>query len=348
MDAKKLAAELDALIGENADQMGIVGYLDTGIPELNYAISGSYSGGFPVGRLVEIFGPASCGKTFLATMMMIAAQKKGGIAGFSDHERSFEPVLAKGLGLSLERHQFKYIRPKTFEESIDTAVKFCEGVREKGLIDPDAPLIWVFDSVASMIPHDKLYNDKGERREIGDYNMRDTLLLAKSCSQSYPTLSQFAEDYNMTVLLLNQIRTKPGVMYGNPETTPGGNAAEFYCSVRLNIGKSEITNGKPGKDKEVLGFEIQSTAVKNKVARPFRKAKWQVRFNEGLGVTIDQIATNVDFLVRQGVIEKDNRYCVWEGKKVFQSVLIDQLKADPQGHEKLMALVAGKEPDETE
>lgn len=334
---------LDKEIGVNALSIGVQGYLDSGIPELNYAVSGDYKKGFPVGRVIEIFGPASCGKTFLATMMMIAAQKAGGVAGFSDHERSFEPILAQSLGLDMDKNKFRYVRPRTFEESVDIAVRTCEILRTKKALDPSKPMIWVFDSVASMIPHSKLFDDKGNRREIGDYNMRDALSLAKACSQSYPTLAQWAEDYNMTVLLLNQIRTKPGVMYGDPTTTPGGHAAEFTASIRINIGKKEISNGKKGDDKEVLGFEITSNCIKNKVARPFRKAKWQVRFNEGLGVCVDQIGTNLDFMIRKGLIEKDGTRVVWEGKKVYQSVLEAELKADPNGAEKLLALLDGKE-----
>lgn len=334
-----LSEILDAEIGENSNHIGIRSYLDTGIPELNYAVSGDYFGGFPSGRLLEIFGPASCGKTFLATMMMIAAQKAGGVAGFSDHERSFEPGLAQGLGLDMDTERFRYTAPRTFETSIETAIRFCEVVRTKELIPAEAPLIWVFDSVAAMVPHSKLFNDKGDRREVGSYKMNDSLALAKSCSQSYPVLSQFAGDYNMTVLLLNQIRMKPGVMYGDPTTTPGGNAAEFYASVRLSIGKSEITNGKLGKDKEILGFEITSKTVKNKVARPFRNASWQVRFNEGLGVTIDQIASNVEFLVKKGIIKKDGTRCDWDGKKLYQKQVVELLRSDPNGNQILIDLL---------
>ena len=339
--ATDLADALDGIIGKSSDHLGIQGYLDTGIPELNHALSGQYDGGIASGRCIEIFGPASCGKTFLATMIMRAAQEAGGIAFFADHERSFEPVLAKSLGLNVDDNsKFRHLKPKTFEESLEKAVFAAEHIRNNKLIPDEAPLVWVFDSVASMIPRSKLYDANGKRKELGTHNMNDSTALARATSQNYPTLAQWAEDYNMTVLLLNQIRTKPGVMYGDPTTTPGGQAAEFYASIRLSIGKSEITNGKKGKDKEVLGFSVTAKTIKNKVARPFMSASWQVRFAEaGKGVNVDEIATNLDFMVRKGIIKKEGTRVVWEGKKMFQSVLEKELKSDPEGAKKLRDLL---------
>lgn len=341
MSKSALAAALAGIIGENAEQVGIKNWLDTGIPELNKALSAAYDKGIPGGRVIEIFGPASSGKTFIATMIMKAAQEAGGIAGFSDHERSFEPQLAKSLGLETDPNTglFVYKRPQTFEESIQIAVTFCEQVRKRKLIPDDAPLVWVFDSVASMIPHDKLYDEKGNRRAAGDYNMRDKLSLATATSQSYPILAQFAEDYNMTVLLLNQIRMKPGVMFGDPTTTPGGQAAEFYASIRISLGRKMITNGKTGEDKEISGQEITASLVKNKVARPFQKAKWRVLFKEGGGAMIDVIGSTVDFLLRKGFMVRDGKRIEWEGKKYFESQLVEHLRTDPDAMKKLMAMV---------
>lgn len=341
MSKSKLALALAGIIGENAQQVGIQNWLDTGIPELNKALSGSYDSGIPGGRLIEIFGPASSGKTFIATQIMIAAQKAGGIAGFSDHERSFEPNLAQSLGLEIDPNvgNFIYKRPQTFEESMQIAVTFCEQVRKQKLIADDAPLVWVFDSIASMIPHSKLYDDKGKRREAGDYNMRDKLALASATSQTYPILAQFAEDYNMTVLLLNQIRTKPGVMFGDPTTTPGGQAAEFYASIRVSLGRKMLTNGKTGDEKETIGQEITANLIKNKISRPFQKAKWRVLFKEGGGAMVDVVGSTVDFLLRKGFIVRDGKRIEWEGKKYFEGQLVDHLRTDPKAFEKLMALV---------
>lgn len=342
--SRDLAKELAAIIGESAEQVGIQNWLDTGIPELNAALSGTFDGGIPGGRVIEIFGPASSGKTFLATMIMKAAQDCGGIAGFSDHERSFDPQLAASLGMNVDTKTgyFVYKRPQTFEESVQIAVNFCEQVRKLKLIPAEAPLVWVFDSVASMIPHSKLYDDKGKRREAGDYNMRDKLALATATSQTYPILAQFAEDYNMTVVLLNQVRMKPGVMYGDPTTTPGGQAAEFYASIRISLGRKMITNGETGDKKETLGQEITANVVKNKVTRPFQKAKWRVMYNmNGAGAMVDVIGSTIDYLVRKGLMERapGGKRLQWEGKSYFESQLVEVVKADPNGLEKLRALL---------
>ena len=334
-----LAAELDALMGKNDENLGIQGFLDTGIPELNWILSGQYDGGMPWGRVIEMFGEASSGKTFLATMVMIAAQRAGGIAFFCDHERSFETKLAESIGLNLDPAHFRYIRPETIEEGFATCTSMASLVREKELIPSDAPMVWVMDSIAQAIPAEKLYDSDGNRREVGQYNMRDKLALSVAMSQGMPAVAQFCGDNNMTFLALNQIRMKPGVMYGDPTTTPGGKSMEFNASTRISIGRKEITNGKKGKDKEVLGFQITAHCTKNKVAKPFQKATWQVRFNlEGLGVSIDQVATNLDFLVRKGIIPKAGNRVEWEGKKLYQSQLERELKATSDGIEKLMAL----------
>lgn len=338
MAKSPLAAALEGIIGKNADRVGIKNWMSTGIPELDAALSGKFEeGGVPGGRIIEIFGPASSGKTFLATMIMKATQQAGGIAGFSDHERSFEPVLAESLGLCIDPDvgNFVYKRPETFEQSIQIAMNFCEQVRKLKLIPDKAPLVWVFDSVASMVPYDKLYDDKGKRR-TDRINMKDKLALATATSQNYPQLAQFAEDYNMTVILLNQIRMKPGVMYGDPTTTPGGNAAEYYASIRISLGRKMITNGKSGDDKETLGQEITANVVKNKVTRPFQKAKWRVMYNmAGFGATVDVVGSTVDFLVRKNLIPREGNYLVWEGKKVYQTVLEKTLQDDPDAMTKL-------------
>lgn len=343
MAMSALAKALAGVIGENAKQIGIKNWMSTGIPELDAALSGKFEGGgVPGGRMIEIFGPASSGKTFLATMIMKAAQDAGGIAGFSDHERSFEPRLAASLGMdvSADSGRFVYKRPETFEDSIALATTFCEQVRKQKLIPDDAPLVWVFDSVAAMVPHEKMYDAKGKRRVAGDYNMRDKLALATATSQSYPQLAQFAEDYNMTIILLNQIRLKPGVMYGDPTTTPGGGAAEFYASIRISLGRKMITNGETGDKKETLGQEITASLVKNKVTRPFQKAKWRVMYNmKGFGAYVDVIGSTVDFMVRKNLFQRDGNYIVWEGKKLYQAALEKKLAAEPDALKQLLAML---------
>jgi protein RecA len=333
------AAELDKAIGANSKSQDVSMWLDTGVPELNDILSGSISKGLPVGRLIEIFGPASCGKTFLATMVMKAAQEAGGIAGFSDHERSFKADFAAQLGLDVENpEKWRYIRPQTFEESVSTAINFCELVRSNGWIPPEAPLVWVFDSVASMIPHEKLFDKEGKRRDAKSYTMRDKLLLAGACSQNYPVLAQFAEDNNMLVLLLNQIRMKPGVMFGDPTTTPGGQAAEFYASIRLSISR---TVNKDKTTKEATGFKVTCKTIKNKVARFDKKAEWEVVYRDDGGCFIDRVATSVDYLVKIGGITKASTGRLeYEGKTYPRASLIALLNKDVDASmETLTALI---------
>lgn len=340
MTDNKTYDKLSSILGKNAAKQDTEIWLDTGIPELNKAISGSHTKGVPVGRLIEIYGPASSGKTFVSTMIMKACQAAGGIAGFSDHERSFKAEFASRLGLNVDESKgnWVYKRPQTFEESIDIAIAFCEFVRREKLIPDEAPLVWVFDSVASMVPHSKLYDDKGKRREVGSYTMRDSLLLAKSTSQSYPMLAQFAEDNNMLVVLLNQTRLKPGVMYGDPLTTPGGQAAEFYCSVRIALGKTMLTEGK-GDEKRTIGVEVGVKCVKNKVSRPFETAAYRVLYDEEGGANVDEVGTLLDYVIRIGLVEKDDKRIVWEGAKKYASVVATELRADPDGVSKLLALI---------
>ena len=327
-----LADDLDKVIGANAGEQDVNIWLDTKLPELNDVLGGSVDKGFPVGRMVEVFGPASCGKTFLSTMVMKAAQEAGGIAGFSDHERSFKADFAEKLGLNVsDPNKWRYLRPETFEESINSAIAFCELVRSKEYIPPEAPLVWVFDSVAAMIPHEKMYDKDGKRRSPKDYNMRDSLLLAKACSQSYPMLAQFAADNNMLVLLLNQIRMKPGVMFGDPTTTPGGNAAEFYASIRLSISRSVI---KDKETKEASGFKVNCKTVKNKIARFDRKAEWEVVYGKQGECDIDVIATQLDYLVKLGAVSKASSGRIeFDGKTYARGQLIGILKKDPEASE---------------
>lgn len=330
--AQDLFDDLTKVIGANAEAKGVAGWLDTHLPELNIAISGNMDNGFPQGRMIEIFGPASSGKTFISTLAMRAVQEQGGIAFFSDHERSFEPVFAERLGLDISPSVFRHLRPRTFEDSIEAFKKAVPMVRDKGF---NKPMIWVFDSVAAMIPRSKLLDDKGKIIESAEYNMRDKLALATCCSQNYPILKAFAEDYNCTVILLNQIRINPGQMFGDPTTTPGGNAAEFYADVRLSLGKKDLKDD----NKEVAGFQITAKAVKNKLARPFRQAIWQVKFDEERGVLIDTIASNLDFAIRKGLVQVEGSRVVWEGSKLFAKKLIENLRNDPNGNQKLLDLI---------
>jgi recombination protein RecA len=205
-----LATELEAIMGKNAAQQEVKYWLDTGFAPLNKAISGRYKSGLPVGRIVEMFGGSSCGKTAIATKAMAAAQQMGGIAAFMDHENSFDVGQAETVGLD-PNGAWVYKTPETFEESVDDAVKLARAVRSKQLIAPEAPIIVAFDSLASMVPQSKLYDSKGNEKGAGDLSMHDNLALAKCTSSAFPALAQMASKFNMLLLFLNQTRTKPGL-----------------------------------------------------------------------------------------------------------------------------------------
>jgi RecA/RadA recombinase len=197
-----LAGALDDVYGGNVEGEGVQTFLDTGFKPLNKAISGRYDGGLPCGRIVEMFGLESCGKTAIATAAMIAAQKAGGVALFMDHERSFMPHLGKQAGLCIDPKVGNFIhqKPKTFEESLDKVVEYLDIVRGKELIPKEAPIIVVFDSLAAMVPKSKF--DK----KAADTGMHDSLALAKASSSAFPVLQSYADDFNTCMLFLNQVR----------------------------------------------------------------------------------------------------------------------------------------------
>jgi RecA/RadA recombinase len=176
MSAEALSKALLSAIGENSDDQGVTEYISTGFLPLNNIISGSYQGGIPQGRLIEMFGPPSCGKTALATMALIQTQKAGGIAGFMDHERSFDVSMARNMGLNDEFPYWIYKHPATWEESNTAMVRAAMAIRESKVISENAPILFVFDSVASAIPKSMLDKD------FNELTMNDTSALSRVSS----------------------------------------------------------------------------------------------------------------------------------------------------------------------
>lgn len=200
-----LAEALLKGIGDNDGAQAPSQYLDTGFPPLNKILSGRIDGGLAYGRMYEMFGESSTGKTALATAWMVEAQKLGGVAGFMDWERSFNVDLAKSFGLNDERPFWIYAKPKTWEEGNMIAAKACKLIRESKAIPPDAPILMVFDSIAAALP--KSMADK----EIDEYSMNDTTALARVTSTTLKAQAAFCEEFNAIFLYLNQMRLKPGV-----------------------------------------------------------------------------------------------------------------------------------------
>lgn len=318
--ANDLANALLKAIGGNDEQSTPSIFLDTGYPPLNFALSGRYDGGLPVGRIVEMFGPPSSGKTAISTRAMIAAQQAGGFAGFNDHERSFHHHLAANLGLDVEAPTFAFKTPRTFEESVTIAVKAAQTIREGGFIDEKAPIIWVFDSLAAMVPKSKM--DKG----VDEYGMNDTTALARATSSVFPALSQHCEELNMLALFLNQIRTKPGVIYGDPTTTPGGDAPKYYASIRIQLGAKRIVEGA---DKRMVGQEIGCKIIKNKVYRPFEQASWRFMFREDGSGYFDVTTSLIDYMIEQKILESSGPRVTWtDGKQYFKKALVEKIESE--------------------
>lgn len=316
MAKNPLAAALSKAIGKNDTIQQVTQWLSTGFKPLNHAISDAYDGGIPCGRITEIFGPSSSGKTLIATQVMISAQQSGGIAVFFDHENSFAANLAEkyGLDASDESGNWVYKQPETFEEAIDTTSTIMKVVRDNALIATDAPIVFVYDSLASMVPRSKA--EKLEKQD--NINMNDNTALARATAAHFPTLSMWCRKYNATCLFLNQTRVNLGVMFGDNITSPGGNAPEFYSSVRIRLGRNIIKDGK-----EKIGQSIGAECIKNKVSQPNKKAQWDYYYDTNIG--FDIAGSSVDYLCSIGALEKSGSYITFEGKKYQRKSLVDHI-----------------------
>lgn len=258
LDALSIA--LDKGIGENDDQQTVTHWIDTGNPELNRIISGSYNGGIPVGRLLETFGESSTGKTALATKCMVQAQKMGGVAIFIDWERSFDVNLAEGFGLNTKRPFWIYIKPKTWEDGNALAARACMLIRESKAIPDDAPILVVGDSIASAVPRSVLYDANGKLREVDSYTMNDTTALARVASTTLKMMAGYAEELNATFWYLNQMRLKPGVTFGDPRCLRGDVQIPFVDGTTATI--KEIVKNKINK--EVWSYNEETGEIEPK------------------------------------------------------------------------------------
>jgi recombination protein RecA len=249
-------------------------------------------GGYPRGRIVEIFGPESGGKTTMALHAIAEAQKLGGIAAFIDAEHALDPVYAKNLGVDIDNLWIS--QPDTGEQ----ALEITENLVRSGAVD-----VIVVDSVAALTPQAEIDGDMGDA-QMG--------LQARLMSQAMRKLTAIIGKSKTLLIFINQIRMKIGIMFGNPETTTGGNALKFYSSVRLEVRRVETIEA--GKDSDAVGNRVRIKVVKNKVAPPFRKAELEIIFGKG----VSAIGSLLDAAVKYELIDKKGAWYAYGEEKIGQ------------------------------
>ena len=256
-------------------------------------------GGVPKGRIIEIYGPESSGKTTVALHMIAEVQKRGGIAGFIDAEHALDPVYAKNIGVDIDE---LYISQP---DSGDQALEITETMVRSGAID-----IIVVDSVAALVPKQEIEGDMGDTH-VG--------LQARLMSQALRKLTPVISKSNCVVIFINQLREKVGVMFGNPETTTGGRALKFYSSVRMDVRRTETL--KQGG--EMVGNHVRVKIVKNKIAPPFKEAEFDIMFGKGISREGDilDLATKIDLVNKSGAWYAYNGEKIGQGRENAKSYL---------------------------
>ena len=273
-------------LGDSSARMNVE-TIPTGSLSLDIALG---LGGIPKGRIIEIYGPESSGKTTVTLHMIAEVQKRGGIAGFIDAEHALDPVYAKNIGVDIDNLYIS--QPDNGEQ----ALEITETMVRSGAVD-----IIVVDSVAALVPKAEIDGDMGDSH-VG--------LQARLMSQALRKLTAVISKSNCTVIFINQLREKVGVMFGSPETTTGGRALKFYASVRMDVRRIESL--KQGG--EVIGNRTRVKVVKNKIAPPFKEAEFDIMFGEGISTVGDVL----DLAAENNIINKSGAWYAYEGNKIGQ------------------------------
>ncbi|MCR5811370.1 MAG: recombinase RecA [Lachnospiraceae bacterium] len=323
MDIEQKKKALDAALLQIEKQYGKGAVMKLGDPSVQMNIetipTGSLSldialglGGIPKGRIIEIYGPESSGKTTVTLHMIAEVQKRGGIAGFIDAEHALDPVYAKNIGVDIDNLYIS--QPDSGEQALEIA----ETMVRSGAID-----IVVIDSVAALVPKAEIDGDMGDSH-VG--------LHARLMSQALRKLTAVISKSNCAVVFINQLREKVGVMFGNPETTTGGRALKFYASVRMDVRRIESLK----QSGEVIGNRTRIRVVKNKIAPPFKEAEFDIMFGKGISYVGDVL----DLAAKCDVINKSGAWYNYNGNKIGQGR--ENSKAFLLAHPEILAEVDRK------